>query len=400
MVKYYPNSQILDFSTLFAANSVLQRKRTISSSPFRYNYNCPVSRDFAWELRCLEIVIEAIILKNRLFMPAAVDIDSLRGSAFGLGKTLIGDGILQARTKNDVAIESVMDELSYLVDRVTGARKFLWDLSEHLMKNVPKYSLHPEVMSFQFNMTTYEDLLHADDIVQYNLAPLNEFNQDHPDKLETAFEYMIKAWLYNLIAKQMGVSYCPHPVRVPFVEAWEIVGLNRTDVAKTVFDSISTFRDKAYSSTTLQPQSIPPLFAYVLMRSNDPTELVTNAIKLRDTAPCKQLRNRCSKIEEKLHRGVGGLDLTTYIRDVNEMLDRLSKELGIESEMGQSSVWIFQAPTRIPKFLFKRYHFGSKSHFNWLKDIAKLSVDIPSMEGHLERVFRSDNKQTASDGTI
>ena len=97
MVKSHPNSQMLDFSTLFAANSVLQRKRTIFPIPYRYNYDCPVSRNFAWELRCLEIVIEAIILKNKLFMPAAVDIDSLRGSVFGLGKTLIAEGILQAR---------------------------------------------------------------------------------------------------------------------------------------------------------------------------------------------------------------------------------------------------------------------------------------------------------------
>jgi hypothetical protein len=396
MVKSYPNCQLLDFSTLFAANTVLQRTRAIYPTPFKYNYDYPVSRNFAWELRCLEIVIEAIILRNRLFMPAAVDIKSLPESTFGFGKKLIDAEILQARTKDEVAIENIIDELSYLLDKPTRAKNFLWDLSGHLMENVPKYSLHPEVESFQFNMTIYEDCLHADDIVHYNLAPLNEYNLDKPGKFETAFEYMIKVLFYDLIAKRMGVSYCPHPARVPFIEAWQMIEQNKIDVAKTVFDSISEFRDKAYSSVKLEPIRVPPLFAYVLVQATDTTDLVARAIRLRNAKPAKQFRIKCSDIEEKLRIGRGGLNLTSYLRDVSEMLDSLQKELGIESEKGQmglSHVWVMQAPVRIPKFMFKSYYIGSEFHLNWLKDIAKLSVDIPSMESHLERLFKPDKAE-------
>lgn len=378
---------MIDFSTLLAANNVLSKEGSRFYS--RKRGNVPVIKFFAWELRCLEIIVESIVLKNKLFTPAAVDVNSMSNGVFNLGKMLIDEDILKEVTEQEVSFEEVLKELSYLIENSNGGTKnFLWDVSKHLMENVPKYSLHPEVLSFGWNMTIGRDLLRSEDLIYYKLVPDDKYKYEL-DKYDYAFEYMLKSFLYDLIAKHIGVSYCPHPARVPFLEAWGLIAIDKIDVSRAVLDSISTFRKEAYMEANMTCQSIPPLFSYLLRQSRSPEDLMKNAINLRNSKPCRQFRDKCTQIEEKLLQGNGGLELNTYITQINKILDLLSKELGFKSETVDSSVWIFTVPLAVPSFMFKTVNYGSHSHFNLLKDIAKLSVDTSSMEPHLERVFNS-----------
>ncbi len=372
--------QLFDLSSLYAVNALMSSEMQRD----RHGYSSvgdAILRECAWELKCLESLVESVILCDGLFLPSKPPEDSLCAPM----RQLLSERSIRILPYEWKTERECLGRFAEWLSAEADTREVLASLVGRLSKDLCRRRDQLEVYTGRFALTPYCDTLTREQIVRHQIEA--EVHAGDGERGATSHAYYLKALYYDHVARAKGLSYCPHPARIPMLlfMGWRVEDTQCRPVART-FDRIESFASEV-GDGSLQRTILPPLFTYVLRSAKRRDDILARAVELRHSKPCVHFRGRMRQQAMSLEEGSGGVDLAAYGRSVGRMLENLGRELGLEDSEVTSDVWLFRVPVGVPRILYRQYFVGSQKHFSWLKEVATTYVDTTDISGILGHLF-------------
>ncbi len=373
------DGQLLDGSTLAAIATFMEGVRS-SGLHRKLVKDVPLKNQFAWELDCLALLVDTLVLRRHLVLPVKPEVT---GVFKALSPLLSHDCVrfLPYEAKLHIPVLKDLEDLYKVFPEVAGR---LWNFTDTLYE-IPEYSLRPEIRSYMWNYTIVGDTLPDECLRTYRLLPKTFFGQG--DR-EWSYEYYLKGIYYDLVARSVGADYAPHPARAPFMVAFDHALHPTSSVAPAILKTLSDFVTQLPDPLNVGGLAVPPLLAYVLTRARSREEILEIMLALRDNPLCAEFRETIENAAAAMTAGTNRLNMAQYCSELQRMLDNLKRELGLHDAKAEVHVWLFKVPIRLPNFLYKTVHVGKLAHLNWLRDIAKTLASHSSIEARLQHLFK------------
>jgi hypothetical protein len=207
---------------------------------------------------------------------------------------------------------------------------------------------------------------------------------------EDILGFFLRGLLYNDIAKAKGIPYRPHPARsfIAMCDGLWAVGISREyalapiKFVMNLHDEIAKFENEG-QDFQLFDLGLPPVFSAVLRECNSPQEIPQIALEIRNGGAARNFREwiASSYSAEK------GLEVVKAQRELQELRRRLRLELGLDEKTVNVGLWKFSFPVRIPPWLLRPLYVGPRRHLQFIRELARASLDVMNQEKELLRVF-------------
>jgi hypothetical protein len=140
---------------------------------------------------------------------------------------------------------------------------------------------------------------------------------------------------------------------------------------------------------TLRHPQVPPIFSAILREANSPEDIVTIAMQMRESPSAREYRDWI----QSSYGANRGLKAVEAQRELDALKKRLRLELGLEEKLVGIGLWKFTYNAKLPRWLFKSFYVGSRRRYQFIRDIAKLSLDVMRQESELIRIFTGAKQQ-------
>jgi hypothetical protein len=194
----------------------------------------------------------------------------------------------------------------------------------------------------------------------------------------------------------MDIAYLPHSLRASLV-AFDSTsnGYSLAYVGELFTDELERFRDRRVEALNkllrhhTAPVNIPLFLATILERSNDPSEVIDEALRLRDSKSAVEFRRWSVEVQDKA-RNIPLHELTKFLSGIQDHAPKWFKiggsglngsyQTGVELNLGLVTL-TQSAPTKnlIPR--------PTKRHLRIFQNLAEISNSVLDISPLLARTF-------------
>jgi hypothetical protein len=214
-------------------------------------------------------------------------------------------------------------------------------------------------------------------------------------------EYVLQnvhaAVYYQRLADSMDIAYLPHSLRASFV-AFDSTsnGFSLAYVGELFADNLEEFRTRRVEAINkllrhhAAPVNIPLFLASILERVSDPSEIIDEALRLRDSPPAVEFRRWSIEIQDKA-KTIPLHEMTEFLSGIQNYAPKWFKgggntgssqayQTGVELNLGVVTITQL-APT---KSLLRR---STKRHLRVFQNLADISNSVLDVAPLLARTF-------------
>jgi GGDEF domain-containing protein len=230
-----------------------------------------------------------------------------------------------------------------------------------------------------------------------------EFPTAHSEDAASAILWLSsRTLIYDTLTADQGpsFSYSPHPLRSAFWKALQIRGASREAFFGMPVDILMNARlqvaqELTSAGITGYELSLPPFLAYVLQKARTPADILPVALDLREKRGVRSLRSNL----DHLHRAVVEMDKVGTIRRKVRSFDKLSHRLAIEWGIESTptitpSIQLVaarvQKEVHLPRSLTRTYNVASgimRPRTAFLRDIFATTSRVWTLSSAFDRHF-------------